>query len=129
MLGKGRSLHSNVYVRSSAGELPCVCLPCQGKCETMRAQQRAVSVNMHSQHQGVDCQSQGLIIHLICRLFEPYIVQLMAKLLERFGDTSSAFRDATDGVARAVMANLSSQGDSLQGPLRLCVWLHRSSHL
>ncbi len=46
----------------------------------------------------------------VCRLFEPYIVQLMGKLLERFGDPSSAVRLATDGVARAVMANLSSQG-------------------
>ena len=61
-----------------------------------------------------------LEIELIRRLFEPYIVQLMAKLLERFGDTSAAVRDATDGVARAVMANLSSQGDTLQGPLQLC---------
>lgn len=48
-----------------------------------------------------------------CRLFEPYIVQLMGKLLERFGDGSASVRHATDGVARAVMANLSSQGDTL----------------
>ena len=44
----------------------------------------------------------------------------MAKLLEKFGDTSAAVRDATDGVARAVMANLSSQGDILQGLLQVC---------
>ena len=49
-----------------------------------------------------------------CRLFEPYIVQLMGKLLERFGDPSASVRHATNGVARAVMANLSSQGDRLQ---------------
>ena len=49
-----------------------------------------------------------------CRLFEPYIVQLMGKLLERFGDPSASVRHATNGVARAVMANLSSQGDILQ---------------
>jgi len=48
-----------------------------------------------------------------CRLFEPYIVQLMGKLLERFGDGSASVRHATDGVARAVMANLSSQGDTM----------------
>ncbi len=54
-----------------------------------------------------------------CRLFEPYIVQLMGKLLERFGDPSAAVRHATNGVARAVMANLSSQGESLQ----TCSWV------
>ena len=48
----------------------------------------------------------------MCRLFEPYIVQLMGKLLERFGDGSASVRHATEGVARAVMANLSSQGET-----------------
>jgi len=37
----------------------------------------------------------------------------MGKLLERFGDGSASVRHATDGVARAVMANLSSQGDTM----------------
>lgn len=50
------------------------------------------------------------------RLFEPYIVQLMGKLLERFGDPSASVRHATNGVARAVMANLSSQGNILHMP-------------
>lgn len=45
-----------------------------------------------------------------CRLFEPYLVQIMSKLLERFGDVSAAVRAANDALARAVMANLSSQG-------------------
>ena len=44
------------------------------------------------------------------RLFEPYLVQIMIKLLERFGDVSAAVRAANDALARAVMANLSSQG-------------------
>ena len=44
------------------------------------------------------------------RLFEPYLVQIMGKLLERFGDVSAAVRAANDALARAVMANLSSQG-------------------
>ena len=44
------------------------------------------------------------------RLFEPYLVQIMSKLLERFGDVSAAVRAANDALARAVMANLSSQG-------------------
>lgn len=45
-----------------------------------------------------------------CRLFEPYIVQLMGKLLERFGDVSASVRKATNNVARGIMGNLSSQG-------------------
>lgn len=44
------------------------------------------------------------------RLFEPYIVQLMGKLLERFGDVSASVRKATNNVARGIMGNLSSQG-------------------
>lgn len=37
-------------------------------------------------------------------------MQLMGKLLERFGDVSASVRHATKNVARAVMSNLSSQG-------------------
>ena len=48
----------------------------------------------------------------MCRLFEPYIVQLMGKLLERFGDVSASVRKATNNVARGIMGNLSSQGAS-----------------
>ena len=49
-----------------------------------------------------------------CRLFEPYIVQLMGKVLERYGDVSASVRAATKSVARRIMANLSSQGGNMR---------------
>lgn len=52
----------------------------------------------------------------MCRLFEPYVVQLIGKLLERFGDASAEVRAANDDAARSIMAHLSSYGmpDRLQ---------------
>lgn len=44
------------------------------------------------------------------RLFEPYVVQLIGKLLEKFGDGSADVRAANDDAAKAVMAHLSSYG-------------------
>ena len=37
-------------------------------------------------------------------------MQLMGKLLERFGDVSASVRAATANVARGIMGNLSNQG-------------------
>ena len=44
------------------------------------------------------------------RLFEPYVVQIIGKLLECFGDSAPSVRAANDGLSRSVMANLSNQG-------------------
>lgn len=57
------------------------------------------------------------------RLFEPYLVQIMGKLLDCFGDVSAAVRAANDALARAVMANLSNQGAGA----RLSVHCHSQS--
>ncbi len=51
-----------------------------------------------------------MAVCVLRRLFEPYIVQLMGKLLERYGDVSASVRAATKSIARGIMANLSSQG-------------------
>jgi L-fucose isomerase-like protein len=61
---------------------------------------------------------------LLSRLFEPYVVQIMSKLLERFGDVSASVRHATNSVARAVMRNLSSQGELSTSIIVLC-WLYK----
>ena len=45
------------------------------------------------------------------RLFEPYMVQLITQLLERFGDGAAEVRAANDEASRAVMAALSSHGE------------------
>ena len=53
----------------------------------------------------------GALCERLGRLFEPYMVQLIAQLLERFGDGSAEVRAANEEAARAVMANLSSHGE------------------
>ena len=53
----------------------------------------------------------GALCERLGRLFEPYMVQLVAQLLERFGDGSAEVRAANEEAARAVMANLSSHGE------------------
>ncbi len=46
----------------------------------------------------------------LCRLFEPYIVKIIPDLLERFGDSSAAVREATEAASRAIMSRVSGQG-------------------
>eukprot|EP00884_Botryococcus_braunii_P017378 jgi/Botrbrau1/4323/Bobra.0232s0015.1 len=53
------------------------------------------------------------------RLFEPYVVKIMGRLLERFGDGNASVREANDSVSRVIMANLSSQGVKLVMPALL----------
>ena len=56
------------------------------------------------------------------RLFEPYMVQLITQLLERFGDSAAEVRAANDEASRAVMAALSSHGeDAALNASALCV--------
>ena len=49
---------------------------------------------------------------LVCRLFEPYVVECMAELLDKFGDGSDHVRDANSKLAQTIMANLSNAGPS-----------------
>lgn len=50
-----------------------------------------------------------------CRLFEPYVWQIMGKLLDKFGDTTAFVRDANDRAAQTIMANLTSHGENGRG--------------
>jgi len=49
-------------------------------------------------------------LHNPCRLFEPYVVQIIDSLLDRFGDGSTFVREANDQAAQTIMANLSNSG-------------------
>ena len=50
------------------------------------------------------------------RLFEPYVVSILATLLESFGDPSPDVRDAANGASRVIMGQLSAQGVKLVLP-------------
>ncbi|KAK9866109.1 hypothetical protein WJX84_009505 [Apatococcus fuscideae] len=50
---------------------------------------------------------------MLGRLFEPYIVKIIPDLLERFGDSSAAVREATEAASRAIMSKVSGQGVKL----------------
>ena len=45
-----------------------------------------------------------------CRLFEPYVIHVIGKLLNCYSDSARNVRDAAHAAARAIMGNLSGQG-------------------
>jgi len=53
-----------------------------------------------------------LCIHLvvICRLFEPYVIHVIGKLLNCYSDSARLVREGAHAAARAIMGNLSGQG-------------------
>eukprot|EP01114_Cavostelium_apophysatum_P005269 TRINITY_DN1605_c0_g1_i7.p1 TRINITY_DN1605_c0_g1~~TRINITY_DN1605_c0_g1_i7.p1 ORF type:complete len:2557 (-),score=707.41 TRINITY_DN1605_c0_g1_i7:133-7803(-) len=53
------------------------------------------------------------------RLFEPYVIQILPKLLSVYGDTSVDVRDATADTSRAIMSQLSAHGIKLVLPALL----------
>ena len=65
------------------------------------------------------------------RLFEPYVIQILPMLLVAFGDGDASVREATDGASRAIMSQLSGQGQPPRGPHAGCwsrlMWLGMSS--
>lgn len=62
--------------------------------------------------QGFECLCDKL-----GKLFEPYVISILPLILTCFGDTALPVREATVDAARAMMRNLSAQGDS-QTPIR-----------
>ena len=63
------------------------------------------------------------------RLFEPFVVQIIAMLLDRFGDSSAFVRDANDQAAQTIMANLSSSGEGLHKAVKLLTTLRNIAYL
>lgn len=49
---------------------------------------------------------------LLNRLFEPYVIHVIGKLLNCYSDSARLVRDGAHAAARAIMANLSGQGQS-----------------
>lgn len=52
--------------------------------------------------------SQGCWV--VCRLFEPYVIHVIGKLLNCYSDSARLVREGAHAAARAIMANLSGQG-------------------
>ena len=50
------------------------------------------------------------LVERLGRLFEPYVIAILPKLLVAFGDGDAGVREATDGASRAIMAQLSGHG-------------------
>ena len=60
---------------------------------------------------------------LACRLFEPYVIHVIGKLLNCYSDSARLVREGAHAAARAIMANLSGQGGTIQlhnGPIARC---------
>lgn len=47
---------------------------------------------------------------VICRLFEPYVIHVIGKLLNCYSDSARLVREGAHAAARAIMGNLSGQG-------------------
>lgn len=52
------------------------------------------------------------LVEKLGRLFEPYVIHVLPMLLVAFGDGDPAVREATDGASRAIMSQLSGQGEA-----------------
>lgn len=61
-----------------------------------------------------------------CRLFEPYVIHVIGKLLNCYSDGSRLVREGAHAAARAIMANLSGQGQSPAAAHRTNTFLHLS---
>eukprot|EP01132_Coremiostelium_polycephalum_P008022 gene8022-9867_t len=59
------------------------------------------------------------LCNTIGRIFEPYVIQILPKLLVCFGDTVSDVREATSETARAIMSQLSGHGVKIVLPALL----------
>ncbi len=50
---------------------------------------------------------------VLCRLFEPYVIHVIGKLLNCYSDSARLVREGAHAAARAIMGNLSGQGQWL----------------
>lgn len=81
--------------------------------EIMSALTEAVVDKKNSVHREGALLAFEMLVHMLGRLFEPYVVNILPNLLLCFGDGNEHVRNAADNTSKAVMSKLSAHGVKL----------------
>lgn len=118
-LGEARSASSNPYdcLKSSARNVPKdICLYCTDITTAVvylcLLPQGFIEDKSDPKTREGAVQAFECLCDKLGKLFEPYVISILPLILTCFGDTALPVREATVDAARAMMRNLSAQGDS-----------------